>query len=268
MRTLLAASLFALLLTPTLAEASSCSGSSDSSSSFDDSSSDTSSYSVDDTPAAPCDEACTQYNAWRAQHMPPVKLEIGFLSRSFANPLRGGTSSVSHEGTSYGFRVTMPTESRDAMDNAFGGVVRLTGRLPAGFYAGGEVELGGVQTADAVVEMSSQSTVMPTVAPGSVIMLGANAVLGVGGHLGQSVEVGVEAAAGVRGIGYTFDSQLGACQSSASMWEAQGVLEARARGTLWLGPKMSLTAFAGRSFVDDGLMGGISFGFSNQPFGM
>ncbi|HEY4059541.1 MAG TPA: hypothetical protein VGM39_23140 [Kofleriaceae bacterium] len=261
---MLVAAMLGVVMVPRSASASSCSGGSDTSSSFDDSATSTSSY---DSPSEPCDEACTQYNAWRAQNMPPVKLEIGFLSRSFTNPFGSRTGSVTHDDTSYAFRATMPTGQSDAMDNAYGGLLRLTGKLGAGFYTGGELEIAGVETSAASIEMSA-SGYGPTVTQGTAIMVGANAVLGVGGHLTDHIELGFEAAGGVRGIGYSFDSQLGACESSATMWEAQGVLEARARGTLWLSDHMNVTAFGGRSFLDDGMVGGISFGLTNQPLGL
>jgi hypothetical protein len=197
--------------------------------------------------------------------MPPVKLELGFLSRTFTSPMHAATGSVTHGDESYAFRATMPTN--DAMDSAYGGVLRMTGTLGAGFYAGGELEIAGVQTSAAKLEMET-SGYGPTVTQGTAVMIGGNAVLGVGGHVTQRLELGVEAAGGVRGVGYNFDSQLGDCETSATVWEAQGVLEARARGTLWLSDHMNVTAFGGRSFVDDGMVAGISLGLTNHPFGL
>lgn len=259
--TTLLAVLFALLAS-TPAIASPCSDDSDSSSSFDFSSS---ASSVE--PSTPCEGPCAEYNAWRVKNLPAVVLDLGVVTRTFTSPLGTRTASVTHESETFAYRVAQPSSPDASRETGVAAQLRLAAPLRGGFYAGAELELGGVSGSAVHSEMMDPGgRVAPTLTPGSVVMFGGAGVVGVGGRLASVFDVGVEVAGGVRGVTYGFDSHYGACETSTSITAVQGVAEARARGTAWFSPRMNLTLFGGRSLIDDGLVGGLSLGFSNQPY--
>ena len=79
-------------------------------------------------------------------------------------------------------------------------------------------------------------------------------------------DLGVELAGGVRGLAYEFDSTYLACETTTTVTTVQAVLEARARASVWLTPRLALSALAGKSALDGGMVGGLAIGFTNHAF--
>jgi hypothetical protein len=240
------------------AGASPCGGSSDdddSSSTFDDDwSSDTPSSSS--APSQP----------WSAK--PPMTLDIGFAARTFASPLGTETGSVTHDSQAFGYRVVGPAARADApLENAFVGQLRFGKPLPYNLYTGAELELGALTGASVATEMTSSGSLgTPTITPSSVMLVGGLGIFGIGGRVTSSLDLGVELAGGMRALAYQFDSTYLACETTTTVTVMQAVLEARARASLWLTPRVSLSALAGKSALDGGMVGGLAIGFTNHAF--
>ena len=239
------------------AVASPCGGSSDdddSSSTFDDDDNFSS-----DTPSAPS-------VPWSAR--PPITLDIGFAARTFASPLGTKSGSVSHDGQAFGYRVVGPAARDNApLENAFVGQLRVGKPLPYNFYTAAELELGALAGAAVSPEMTSSGPLgTPTLTPSTVMMLGGTGILGIGGRVTSSLDLGVELAGGVRVLAYSFDSTYLACETSTTITAAQPMLEARARASLWLTPHVALSALAGKSALDNGMVGGLAIGLTNHAF--
>jgi hypothetical protein len=239
------------------AVASPCGGSSDDdSSSFDD---DWSSPTPSSAPSAPS-------QPWSAR--PPMTLDIGFAMRTFASPLGSETGSVTHDAQAFGYRVVGPAAQAHApLETAFVGQLRFGKPLPYNFYTGVELELGALAGATVSPEMTSSGTLgTPTITPSTVMMIGGLGILGIGGRVTSTVDLGVAVAGGVRALAYSFDSTYGACETTSTITAMQPVLEARAHASLWLTPHVSLSALAGKSALDGGVMGGLAVGFTNHAF--
>lgn len=238
-----------------------------------DSSSDFSSFSSDDSydyssAAPPCEGPCAEYNAWRVRNLPAVTLELGVATRTFASPLGAETGSVTHDMESFSYRVVGPASQPAArLENAVVGQVRLGAPLRYGFYLAGELEIGALTSSGVAAEMTSSGELgTPTLTSASTMLVGAVGVVGFGGRLG-SVDLGLEVAGGGRALAYTYDSTYLACETTSTITAASAVLEGRARASVWISPRVTLSALAGRSALDDGMMAGLSLGFSNHAFG-
>lgn len=90
--------------------------------------------------------------------------------------------------------------------------------------------------------------------------------LGFGGRIG-GVDLGLEVAGGGRALLYTYDSTYLACETTSTIAAGSAVLEGRARASVWLSPRVTLSAMAGKSALDEGMVGGLSIGFTNHAFG-
>ncbi len=266
MRTFVVTALGLVAIPASVATASPCGGGDT------DSSSDFSSFSSDDSssnePAPPCEGPCAEYSAWRMRNMPSVTLDLGVATRTFASPLGAETGSVTHDMQSFSYRVVGPASQPAApLDSAVVGQIRVGTPLRYGLYVAGELEIGGVTTSNVAAEMISSGELgKPTLSSTTTTLLGGVGVLGFGARLG-SVDLGVEVAGGGRALLYTYDSTYLACETTSTITAASAVLEGRARATLWMSPHVTLTALAGKSALDDGMMGGLSIGFTNHAFG-
>jgi len=235
-----------------------------------DSSTDFSSFSSDDSPSdePPCEGPCAEYGAWRMRNMPTVTLDFGVATRTLASPLGAETGTVTHDMQSFSYRVVGPASRPSApLENAVVGQLRVGAPLRHGFYVAGEMEIGALTGSGVAAEMTSSGELgTPTLTSSSTMLLGGVGVLGFGGRIG-SVDLGLEVAGGGRVLAYTYDSAYLACETSSTITAASAVLEGRARASVWLSPHVTLSALAGRSALDDGIMGGLSIGFTNHAFG-
>lgn len=238
-----------------------------------DSSSDFSSFSSSDdytfsSAAPPCEGPCAEYSAWRAKNMPSVSLDVGLATRSLASPLGAETGSVTHDMESFSYRVVGPaTQPAAPLENAVVAQVRLGGKLQHGFYLAGEMEVGALTSSGVAAEMTSSGELgTPTLTSSSTMLVGGVGVAGFGGRIGR-LDLGLEVAGGGRLLAYTYESTYLACETTSTITAASAVLEGRARASIWLSPHVTLSALAGKSALDDGMMGGISIGFSNHAFG-
>jgi hypothetical protein len=189
-----------------------------------------------------------------------VSFELGTAVRSFTTSLGTQTGTVEHEGESFAYRAVGAPAAVD-----YAGVLqlRVTADVGLGFYAGGELEGGVVNAARPTVEMASADGRVPELRPTHVSTFGGVALAGVAGQLGP-VELGVEAAGGLRGISYNVQSQYGACESSDAITVASPVLEGRARAAYWIRPQVSVGAVYGKSVLDSAWMGGMYVGFASR----
>jgi hypothetical protein len=246
-----------------VAAASPCGGSSDSSSSTDFSSS---ADSPSESP--PCDGPCAEYAAWRWKNAPTVFLDFGIATRTLASPLGNETGSVTHDMQSFSYRVVGPASQSSApLEHAVVAQLRLGAPLRHGFYVASELEIGALTSSGVAAEMMSSGDLgTPTLTPSTTGVIGGVGVLGFGGRLGV-VDLGLEVAGGGRVLAYSYDSHYGACETSSSITASSAVLEGRARASVWLSEHVTLSALAGKSALDDGMMGGFSLGFSNHALG-
>ncbi|MFN0249146.1 MAG: hypothetical protein ACKV2T_19840 [Kofleriaceae bacterium] len=261
----MATSLFAL--GESVAYASSCSGDSDSSSgssSFDDSSSDSS-----PEPAPPCEGPCADYAVWRARNAPVLTLDVGVATRSFASPLGAQTGSVTHDMQSFSYRVVGPAGQPSApLENAVVGQLRVGAPLRHGFYLAGELEIGALTSPTVAAEMTSSGELgTPTLTATSTTVAGGVGVIGFEARLGR-VDLGVEVAGGGRALFHNYDSTYLACETTSTIAAGSAVLEGRARAKFWISPYVTLSAVAGKSALDEGMMGGFTVGFTNHAFGI
>jgi hypothetical protein len=203
------------------------------------------------------------------RNMPTVTLDIGLATRTLASPLGAETGSVTHDMQSFSYRVVGPaTQPSAPLENAVVGQLRLGAPLRHGFYVAGEMEIGALTSSGVAAEMTSSGELgTPTLTSASTMLLGAVGVLGFGGRIG-SLDLGLEVAGGGRMLAYTYDSTYLACETSSTITTGSAVLEGRARASLWLSPHVTLSALAGRSALDNGMMGGLSIGFTNHAFGI
>lgn len=246
--------------------ASPCGGGGDSSGgSFDfgGSSDDDSSSSS----AEPCVGPCADYKAWQQRHAPAVTLDIGVGVRSIASPLGAANGTVTHDMQSFAYRVVGPAAQPAApLDTAVIAQLRIGAPLRYHLYVAGELEGGALTTSRVRTEMMTSGELgTPTLTAGSTALIGAAGVLGIGGRIG-GVDLGIEVAGGVRGLSYAYDSTYLSCETTSSISAAQAVVEGRARASMWLSPRMSLTVLAGKSALDEGMVGGFAIGFTNQPY--
>jgi hypothetical protein len=254
-----------LLASESVAYAGSCSGDSDSSSgsSFDDSSG----YSSE--PSPPCEGPCAEYAAWRSKNLPIMTLEFGVATRSFASPLGAETGSVTHDMQSFSYRVVGPAAQPSApLENAVVGQLRLGAKLRHGFYLAGELEFGALTSSTVAAEMTSSGELgTPTLTATSTTLAGGVGVVGFGARVGR-IDLGLEVAGGGRALFHNYDSTYLACETTSSIVAATAVLEGRARAQLWISPHVTLSAVAGKSALDEGMMGGFALGFTNHAFGI
>lgn len=247
---------------PAQVQASPCGGSTTTftATSFSDSSGDD---------AAPCEGPCAEYRAWRAKNAPVISLEVGVATRTLASTLGEQTGTVTHDSQSFSYRVVGPAAQPEAdLEHAVVGQLRVTVPQVHGFYIAGELELGALTSSNVAARMTSSGELgTPTLTPSSTGLVGGNAVLGFGGRL-AGVDLGVEIAGGGRVLAYTYDSTYLACETTSTITAGSAVLEGRARASVWLTPHLTLSALAGKSALDSGMMGGLTLGFTNHAFGV
>ena len=247
---------------------SSSSGGSDySSSSSDYGSSTQSTGCIDDTDVHGF-RRCTKFGAWaRSARFPKFFLELGSAVRQFDSGLDTQSGAIAHGAESFSYRVVMPA-SEPARDVAMVSTLRLGFGVPRSFYSGVEFELGGlVAPASASAEMTTTGTFgSPEVRQSGGLVLG---FAGIGGFRasGQRGSISLEGAAGLRSVRYHFDSSYHNCESTTTIAETRSVVEARARGELWLSPWITAGATLGANVLDrQDWMAGVFVGFHSRAF--
>lgn len=187
------------------------------------------------------ERACPGYAAWSTEG-PNAFAEVGAYARHLPGASRPVVDGAARE-------VTTPDASgRRTSDGALGisFVERLGFRLGPLIYVVGEAELG---TGGAAIGGDDGDRVTLLGALGGV---GARVPLGFG-------SIGVELGGGGRIAGALPDQ---------FETDAEGVVELRGRGALWLSPWVSLDVTAGRSLITEGdWMVGISLSVETYAFG-
>jgi hypothetical protein len=250
-------------------------GSSGGGSSSSDSSSSSSSGSSSSTPA--CSDSsdvvgyrmCTQFGVWAdTLRFPHIIIELGTSVKRFPNVLGTRSTSVTHGEESISYRVTMPTQ-RESYDVAVLSTLRLGVELGHGVYTGVDVNLGGIADAGhASTEMvSARALGTPVLEQQHGLVLEALGVAGMRSVLGPT-RLSVELAGGVRSVSYTFNSHYLACEQLVTIGTSAPVLDARARGELWINPWLTVGATLGSSVIDRGAWStGVFFGLHTRAFG-
>lgn len=229
--------------------------------------------SSEETHAGPAEAACAhdvhgyseckEFGAWSTRKT-AVNVELGTAMRTFVSPLGQRTGTITHEQEAFSYRVVGPTHQPDT---AVVGQLRATVGWRYGLYAGAEGEFGALTRNNVAAEMTSGGMLgTPDIRQTSALAYGGLAVAGIGRRLGP-VELGVESAAGFRALAYQYSSAYLACQTDTSITAAMPVLEARARGSVWVTPFVSVGATYGKSLVDDGTVGGLYMQWSTRAFG-
>jgi hypothetical protein len=281
--------LFAALLfaEPAVAHAgSSCNGGSSgggsssggSSSGGSSSSSGDSSYSSsgDSAPSTTCVDdtdvhgyrRCTKFGAWATtMRIPKLFVELGSSVREFDSGLDTQSGAIAHGAEEFAYRVVMPT-SEPARDVAMVSTLRLGFGVGRGFYSGLDFELGGlVAPASATAEMTTAGTFgSPEVRQRGGLVLG---MVGVGGFRasGKRGSLALEGAAGLRNVRYHFDSYYHHCETTTTISVTREIVEARARGEVWLSPWVTAGATLGANVLAQGdWMAGLYLGFHSRAF--
>lgn len=233
-----------------------CGGGDDSSSSSDS----WSSFSSGDEdapsgPAAPID--------W--SKLPIMFVELGTSMFQLTSPLSARDGTVTHGTDSFTYRVVAPAQ-KDS-DTAIVGTLRLGFALKHGLYTAGELDIGGLAGGRVSAQMmSSTERGSPELRASGVGVIGFLGVLGAQTRVGR-VDLGLEAAGGVRGLVYQYESHYLACETTTSFVESMPAIEARARASVWLTPHVQIGASAGKSLVDDTWITGIHLGANTHAFG-
>lgn len=238
------------------AVASPCGGGGDSSSSDDS----WSSFSSDDDdapsgPATPID--------W--SKLPIAFVELGTSMFQLTSPLSARDGTVTHGTDSFTYRVVAP-QQKDR-DTAIVGTLRVGAALKHGLYAAGELDIGGLAGGRVGAQMmSSTERGSPELQATGVGVAGFLGVVGAQKRFGR-LDLGLEAAGGVRALIYRYESHYLACETTTSFVESMPALEARARASVWLTPRVQLGASAGKSLIDDTWITGVHLGANTHAFG-
>lgn len=207
---------------------------------------------------------CKEFGKWSTSVEKAVNLELGTAMRTFVSPLGERHGTLTHEEEAFSYRVVGPS---DRPDTAVVGQLRASVGWRYGLYAGAEGELGALTRNNVAAEMTSDGMRgTPDIRQTSVLAYGGLVVAGIGRRLGP-VEVGVESAAGFRALAYQYSSAYLSCETTTSITTAMPVLEARARGSVWVTPFVSVGATFGKSLVDEGRVGGLYMQWSTRTFG-
>lgn len=214
---------------------------------------------------------CTKYGEWAGNmRLPKLFIEVGSSVRQFASGLPDQQGQVTHGDHSFSYRVVMPTGTAAAtpIDTAMTSTLRIGAVSKHAFYLAAEGELGGLtSTAQASTEMMSVGPLGgPQLAQQGALVLGAYGVAGVRGSVGGAT-LAIEAAGGVRQTRYHFDSQYYSCDTTSTIAVTRGIVEARARGEMWLGPWMTLGATIGANVAAKGdWLAGLYLGLHSRAF--
>lgn len=181
---------------------------------------------------------CTPYGAWsREVDEPDIFIEYGLLWRHLDS---GGGSTRSLR--------TSSTTSTTPRKQDGGGALVVDERLGVsgayGAYVAADVEIG-----DFAADGSESNR---------DILIGAAGSVGFRGRLG-GLSLGAELTGGYRGTSAVDNHDL----------DGSPVFEARARGSLWLTPWVTLGGVAGSSLLDRGeWMVGVMLGFHGHAYGL
>lgn len=250
-------------------------GSSSSSSSSSDYSSDSSggesvsTACIDDTDVHGF-RHCTKFGAWgKNLRIPRLFIEAGSRVRNFSSGLGERTATVQHGLEQFSYRVVMPPADSAGTDVAVTTNLRVGFGIGHGLYSGLEFEIGGiVEPAQVQTEMMTTSGTFgsPNVRQGSALFLG---FTGLGGYRasGRYGSLAIEGAGGLRSVRYELDSSYHNCETSATLVSNRTVIEARARGELWLSPWLTAGVTLGTNVLDQGdWLAGVYLGAHSRAF--
>ncbi|MBL9016405.1 MAG: hypothetical protein JNL83_19605 [Myxococcales bacterium] len=221
-----------------------------------------SSFSSDDdddgTPVGPSPQI-----DWAA--MPAISVELGTSMFQVTSPLASRTGTVTHGVDSFSYRVVAPRQPES--DTAIVGTLRLGVALAKGLYVGAEGNIGGLAGGRVAAEMmSATERGAPNIEATGVGVAGLLGVVGARTRLGR-LDLGVEAAGGVRSLIYQYESHYLACETTSSIIESMPALEARGRASVWVTPHIQVGASAGKSLLDESWITGIHVGATSRVFG-
>ncbi len=213
---------------------------------------------------------CTKFGAgWGiSPQMPRFFIEMGTNVRQLSgSPVSGRTATVWHGAEQFAYRMVTSADAGDAGATGVASSLRIGFGLGRGMYAGVEGELGGLTSSPARVEMTASGVFgTPETSSGTPLLLGASGFVGVRVASGRA-SLSVEGAGGVRNVRYDTTSTYHDCVDTTVVSVVQGVVEARARGELWINPWVTLGAQAGANVVARGdWMTGLYVGFHSRAF--
>lgn len=241
------------------------------------SSDSSSSSSSDSSPSAGCIDdtdvhgfrRCTKFGAWGNNlRIPRLFIELGSSVRNFGSGIGERTGSVQHGAERFSYRVVMPTAESSPTDVAVTSNLRLGFGVGRGLYSGLEFEIGGVVSpAAANAEMTTSGTFgSPSLSQGNAVYLGFAGFAGYRAS-GSRGSIAIEGAGGLRSVRYNFESSYHLCETSETFVSTTSVIEARARGELWLSPWLTAGAQLGTNVLDRGdWMAGLYLGVHSRAF--
>jgi hypothetical protein len=212
---------------------------------------------------------CRRFAAWaKSLESPQIIVEGGALFRRFPSLLGSQLGSVTHGLESFTYRMVQPAGAR-RFDTAVLSSLRAGVGLSRAVYAGLEVDLGRVRQSGTVSAEAASAGVFgsPDLQPGHGLLVDSLGVVGVRAATGFGA-LGVELAGGLRAVSYSFHSSYHDCLQATSISALAAVVEARARGELWLTPWLAAGAMLGTSVLErNAWMGGVYLGVHSRAFG-
>jgi hypothetical protein len=198
--------------------------------------------------------------------LPPISVELGTSMFQLTSPLTARSGTVTHGVDSFSYRVVAPPQAES--ETAIVGTLRLGVGLGKTMYAGVEGNIGGLGSGGRVAaEMMSQAERgAPDMEATGVGVAGVLGVVGARTRVGR-VDLGLEAAGGVRSLIYQYESHYLACETTTSIIESMPALEARGRAAVWVTPHVTIGASAGKSLLDESWVGGLHVGVTSRVFG-
>jgi hypothetical protein len=212
---------------------------------------------------------CTKFGTWgKNLSVPRLFIEVGTSVRNFESGIGERNGTVQHGFEQFSYRVVMPPSEGAANDVAATTNLRLGFGIGHGLYSGLEFEIGGVVApAQAQTEMMTTGTYgAPNVTQQNALYLG---FTGIGGYRvsGRRGSIALEGAGGLRSVRYHFQSNYHLCEQSTTFVSNRGVIEARARGELWLSPWLTAGVTLGTNVLDQGdWMAGLYLGAHSRAF--
>jgi hypothetical protein len=187
---------------------------------------------------------------WNVDGLPSIGIGLGFVARQLrlsGAPLAGETE---HDGNPHTFSVgegEIPTGAA-----SFGVALRLLVGLQGGVYVGGEVSFTGAPLDGSPITRGDL-----VVTPDGVISFEAAGFAGVGLSIGD-IAIRAEVLAGMRWVGVSTTTTLGACTSHATAGRAAAVIEPRVFLELWQSPWVAWGGYVGHDVMgSDAWSGGL-----------
>ncbi|MDB4963488.1 MAG: hypothetical protein JWP01_3487 [Myxococcales bacterium] len=197
--------------------------------------------------------------------LPHIIIELGTSVRAMPSLAGDRAGNVTHGQESFAYRTVSTPEV--GLDHEIMTSLRLGAGFARKFHALVEIEAGALVGAAPHAEMTSSGTFgTPAIEDRGGVAINVAGVVGMTNRFGRG-RLGVELAAGVRTVSYSYASSYHGCETTSSFSAAAPLLEARVHGETFLTPWISAGATVGTSMIDRGAwMGALTVGFHTRAF--